>query len=270
VTKCPHATTRHAAIRYGPQEPIVPDDDLLGRLEQVHDEADILAQRVEAAQAAAAKSHSGADQTGTVSTQIDEAGRLREVALDRSWRNTIDPKELGAAVQEAFGRAMSSRLETFGAALDAQEKVPPPPPRSPSGAQAELPRLLQQAATDDKGHGAALTEIASFLAEVNESLAQLDEQITAVTSATHAGRSKAGHVTATVTATGDLTGIRYDLRWLMNAHEFNIGRETVEAVRAAVRKAGQHSIDDAIARSPFGRLRAASQDPQEFIRRLRP
>lgn len=228
----------------------------------------MLAQQLSAAQESAATPHEGVDSAGIVAAYLDEEGRLRDLVVARDWRHHVEPDGLDDVVREAVTAALSARSETFGAAFQAQEDGLPPLPRRAAAAQPDLSERLAQAAAADGGN-AAFTGLADLLAEVNRSLDQLDRHVEAAITARHNGRSRAGHVTATVTAAGDITGIRYDLRWLVKAHEYNIGRETVDAVRAAVETAGRHSVEQAVSASPFGQFLRVVNDPAAFVHRVR-
>lgn len=237
------------------------------RLEQLREEADVLAQQVEAAQAASSREQSGEDSTGAVTVRLAADGSIHDIEVDQAWREVVALERLGDAVVEAYGAAVTLRLEDFSAAFDAEQERPPAP-RPPSGADVagEIERAI---ARDERFDDDGLESVIALLAEINDSLDHFTEQLETITAVTHTGRSRAGHVRATVGATGELAGITYDARWLVGAHEFNIGRETTEAVRDAVGKAGRHSLNAALADTQFGRLTADINDPATLLRRFR-
>ena len=76
-------------------------------------------------------------------------------------------------------------------------------------------------------------------------------------------------VAVTVAGSGALSDVKYDKRWLVNAHEYNIGRETTEAFEAAYRRAGEQAVTDLLRQGPFGAALAVAQDPTELARRMR-
>jgi hypothetical protein len=83
----------------------------------------------------------------------------------------------------------------------------------------------------------------------------------------HTGRSSSRHVVATVSGGGDLVGLEYDEQWLADAHSFNVGRETTEAVADAVR-AFAEAGDRSSATSPMASLLRFADDPASFAEHL--
>jgi hypothetical protein len=75
-------------------------------------------------------------------------------------------------------------------------------------------------------------------------------------------------VTVSVNGGGEPVAVTYDKRWLVNAHEYNISRETTEAFHAAYQRAARRGTPDIIAASPFGEVQALGSDPVALARRL--
>jgi hypothetical protein len=70
-------------------------------------------------------------------------------------------------------------------------------------------------------------------------------------------------VTVTVNGSGAVLGIDYDKWWLVNAHEYNVSRETREAFRAAYELAGRQSLQTLLANSPLGAIQNPGTDPND-------
>ena len=246
-------------------------DDQFAELTQFHDDLDVQAQKLDAAFKAAAGPFAGFDSTESVTVTVTEAGRVTAVTVEQDWRDELSVDTLGAAVLEAIHAAQSAYLEELTVAAAEQDEAPPPPVRRLPAPTENLAQQLQDLAsgpmTSDELQ-AGMVELLSLLQTVNDSIDQVEAQVVAFTKAKHTGRSRSGHVRATVNGRGDLLEIDYDKRWLVNAHEYNVSRETQEACDAAYRMISERGVSDIIARSPLGQAAALSQNPQELARRF--
>jgi DNA-binding protein YbaB len=104
---------------------------------------------------------------------------------------------------------------------------------------------------------------------VERGLDDVSARLRSTIDATYTGRSTDRHVTVTVTGGGEVTGVRYDRGWLRDAHEINIGRQTMSAFTAAYESAARCGVDRLIADSPLGGVQRMAQDPFGLARRLR-
>ncbi|MEE6261789.1 YbaB/EbfC family nucleoid-associated protein [Plantactinospora sonchi] len=245
-------------------------EDPLEKLARLRDQADSLAQKADAAQVAA-RTTGGTDSTGSVTVTIDAAGRVRDVQVDRAWRNRLGATGLPAALQEATARANANRLEAWSTAFVEQDELPDPTARPmPLGHETfayQLDELATAPMNSYRGQ-AALEELLAMLEAVERGIDQVSEQMQAQLSTTFEGRSPSGHVTVTVTGDGAVTDIRYSQQWLTVAGERAIGAETTDAFEAAYRRTRGHTITDLIDQSPLGRLQDLAQDPLGLARRL--
>jgi DNA-binding protein YbaB len=243
------------------------DDPLLNSLARLGAEADEYAQRLAKAQDPKAR-FEGSDDSGAVTAIVDADGRVREVTVDRLWQRHIAVTALDDAVRAAVQAATLSRLQAFDTALGEQFPVGPPV-RTDFLSDAVRARLAKLSG----GGGApadrlpAAQELLAMLEAVDESLDRLGQQVRDQMERPHSGHSAARHVTATVNGSGELLGIEFDRRWLVNAHEYNIAREIREALQAAYALAGKESVQSLIARSPLGDIAQLRTDPAEIIRR---
>lgn len=246
------------------------DDDPLERLAQLRDRADSLAQKMAAAQVTP-EDFTGADATGLVSVQVAGTGQVQRVSVERGWRGQLGAAGLAAAVQEAAAAAAVARLEAWGDAFVEQDDSPDPRPGpAPLSFETTAYQLNELATSklDGSRRRAALEELLAMAEAVEQGIDQVTTQVQAQLAAEYAGRSQSGHVAVTVTGTGEVVAVRYDARWLAEAHELNIGRETADAFQAAYRRAGERTVADLVAGSPLGEIQALSQDPLGLARRL--
>jgi DNA-binding protein YbaB len=246
------------------------DDDPVERLAQWRDEADILAQKLEAVQAQEAE-FTGSDRSGAVTVTISGPGHVRAVAVDRSWRTELGVGGLGAAVQEAVDAAVTARTAAWSEAFVEQDEAPDPRAR-PMPLTHETPAYqLNELATGNltgSQRQAALEELLAMVEAIEQGVDGATAQIEAHLDARYTGRSRNGHVSVTVTGGAAVAEVRYDSRWLMEAHEININRETTEAFLAAYQRAGERTLADLVAQTPLGEVQALGQDPLGLARRL--
>lgn len=246
-------------------------DDPVERLSQLRDRADSLAQKMQTAQSRVT-AFTGADSTGAITVTVNAAGHVREVAVEQGWRRRIDPERLPDAVREAVRTASVARLQVWGEAFAEQDEAVDPRARAASLPGETVAAQLDEVATVKltSGHGRlVLAELLAMAEEVERGLDQASAQIQAQLSAAFEATSDGGHVAAAVSGSGEVTGLRYDRRWLAEAHETNVGRETAQALRAAYRRAGEHSAAAIVERGPLGEIQALGQDPLGLARRLR-
>jgi DNA-binding protein YbaB len=116
---------------------------------------------------------------------------------------------------------------------------------------------------------AALLELLAMAEELERGIDEVSARLQSTVDATHTGRSADRHVTVTVTGGGAVTGVRYDRNWLLEAHEINIGRQTLSAFTAAYESAARTGVGQLIAESSLGEVQRAAQDPFGLARRLR-
>ncbi|GAA4588487.1 DNA-binding protein YbaB [Actinoplanes octamycinicus] len=229
-----------------------------------------LAARAAAALRSAELSGQGEDRTGAVLVTLDPDGRVTGVRVTQRWRERLTPAALGDAVREAAGAAATARFTAWGSAFADDSR--PAGGDAGFGAGGEFARELSRLATrrmstDDCR--VALSELLTVLDDVEQGLDQALAQVAAARSRTWTGHSPHRDVTVTVTGGGEVGEVRYHSRWLAEAHETNIGRQTVAAFRAAYALAARDSAEAAIAESRLGSALRATRDPFELATRLR-
>jgi len=238
----------------------------------LRDDVDRVTQRFERANAAATGLFTGNDQSGRVTVVVNEVGHFQDVRVSVDWRSDLEPAELATAVQEAHIAAGMARMNDWGNALAEQMDSPAPqlrplPPFHESlGAQLE--EVVRRGTTPEETR--AITDaIAEFLREIIASVDEATEEIARVQRAEVSGTSEGSHVRVVVSGTGDFKGIRYDETWLERAHVVNIGRETVQAQKAALRAVAGQGVAEVLASTRLGELQALARDPEALARRLR-
>jgi DNA-binding protein YbaB len=246
----------------------MPGDPLEG-LGRLRDEG--AAAREQARAAASAADARGSDNTGAVTVSLNVDGHVAAVQVASDWRRWLDPGALGDAVREAVQAAAVARLAAWGEVY-ADESA------DPSGIAAEPPvpdtfaeelRVAATARMSSEDGRAAVLELLAMAEAVERGLDEVSARLRSTVDATHTGRSTDRHVTVTVTGGGEVTGVRYDSGWLRDAHEINIGRQTLSAFTAAYESAARSGVDRLIADSSLGEVQRAAQDPFGLARRLR-
>jgi DNA-binding protein YbaB len=245
-------------------------DDWAEDLARLHDDVDKSVQRF-----ADANAHiepvTASDSTGAVTITLDKGGVLQDVKVAATWRRSLEPNMLAAAVQQAIGTAAAQRTETWATRFAEQSTEPDPRARPMEPSAQSLAGKLA-AATGETGAGdyaAGLEELLAMVKDVNAGLEQATSEVGAYIAAQYQGRSSSGHVRASVAGSGAINGLTLDQRWIEKAHHFNVGREINEAVRDAHQKMSNHSVQGIIDASPLGQVLALAKDPTALAERLR-
>lgn len=246
-------------------------DDTGDRLADLRDDLDRDVQRYESARDRLAPV-TAADASGTVHVKLDRDGMIQAVMIDEQWRSQVGAEALPGAVQGAWAQAGLDRASQWG--TDVAETVDEPAPSTrpaPTLSSTVLGQLseLVDSSPGTIGTQAAVEALASMLEEmergVDEAFGQIDQRLAAQIK----GRSSSGHVEATVSGAGAVVAITYDERWIDKAHHANVGRETTEAVHAALRKVGDTDPASVLDGTALGRLRRITEDPVALAEYLR-
>lgn len=246
--------------------------DGIEELADRRDEFDRMSQRLERAGTAAKGSFTGKDASGCVTVVVSEVGHFEDVRVTSDWREDLSPATLAGAVMDARTAAAMTRMGDWGNALANEMDGPPPTLRPMPPLHESLAGRIEEFVSSGAGPEetrAATEAMAEFLREVLASIDQATAEVERVRRLEVAGASEGGHVRVVVTGTGDVTSVRYDEAWLERAHPVNIGRETVQAQRAALRAVGGRDAAGVLASTRLGELEALTRDPEAFARRLR-
>jgi DNA-binding protein YbaB len=236
------------------------------------DEGAALRQSARAAADGGASGARGSDRSEAVTVSLNGSGRVAGVQIAGDWRARIDPQHLGDAVREAVQDAAVARLAAWGEAYAEQSATGASAPAGGLPAGESFAEQLQQAASarmSAEDGRAALLELLAMAEELERGIDEVSARLQSTVDATHTGRSGDRHVTVTISGGGEVTGVRYDRNWLLEAHEINIGRQTLAAFTAAYESAARDGVDRLIAQSSLGAVQRSAQDPFGLARRLR-
>jgi DNA-binding protein YbaB len=216
--------------------------DPLEALGQLLGEADAARERTRAAAARTADAR-GSDSTGAVTATLDGDGHVSAVQVAGGWRRWLDPQELGDAVRESVQAAAVARLAAWGEAYADDSAPSSDVARAASPVHDDFAEQLREASTARMSSAdgrAALLELLAMAEAVERGLDEVSARLRSTIDATHTGRSTDRHVTVTVTGGGEVTEVRFDRGWLRDAHEINIGRQTMSALssRSSAERSG--------------------------------
>ncbi|NBE52156.1 YbaB/EbfC family nucleoid-associated protein [Streptomyces boluensis] len=224
-------------------------DDARDRIDDIRDSADVDAQIFE--QLKNSGPSEGLDDTGSVKVDLDGEGKLTGIRVDPNWRRSLRDTELASAVLGAYQQAVTQRLEGWGEVVERAEADPPRPRARPGMSESVAGQLYErfgQAGTVDDAR--ALNRLLDMLDELEGAMREANADADSIATSQITGRSTSGHVTATVSGSGDPVGLDFDSHWLGRAHDFNIGREAMEALDAARRRLAEMNEES----PPFARL----------------
>jgi DNA-binding protein YbaB len=237
------------------------------RLGRIRDDLDVDAQRFERAQARLGALQA-ADTTGVVRVQTDADGLVTRVDVDAQWREHLTAESLAGAVLDAYTNTVAERSRLWAESL-ADDTAPAPAPRpapSPgSSVAAQLKARILAAGGDDVDVHETVARLTALVDELDRSLDEGLLQADQLAGLEHEGASSARHVRARVSGGGALVGVAYNEAWLTQAHPFNIGRETTEAIHAALRALVASQETE---RRPMDALLRLAQDPSALAEYL--
>jgi DNA-binding protein YbaB len=209
----------------------------------------------------------GSDRTGSVAATLDEQGRVAAVSVAARWRSDLADEHLGEAVVEAVQDAAMKRLTAWGDAY--ADFVAPEPAPSTGGLHGGL-ASIDSLSLPEAEREAALVALLEVVESIERGLDEVSGKLQHTVNAIHIGHSPHREVTVEVTGGGDVTAVRFDRRWLRNAHEADLARQLTAAFRAAYAQAAAHGVQQLIADSPLGEAQWVMQDPIGFVRRFGP
>ncbi|MBG0560770.1 hypothetical protein [Actinoplanes aureus] len=238
-------------------------DDRLEALAALRDDGEAVVRR--ARQAARASGEPGSDSTGSMTVMLDDQGRVAVVTVASDWRSYLSDEQLGEAVIEAARDASMRRLTAWSEAYS--EPAEPTPPPSRGDLPWELDSITSCPLTDGERE-AALAALLTVVESIEQGLDEVSGKLRQTLRATHAGHSPHREVTVALTGGGDVTTVRFNRRWLRDAHEANLARQLTAAFRTAYEQVAAHGVQRLIADSPLGEAQRVMQDPFGFARRF--
>jgi len=234
------------------------------------DNAEALARDAGAARASVGSAR-GSDPAAAVTAELDGAGRVASVEVAVDWRERLrGGGTLAEAVGEAVEAATRSRLETWARVLSDPESATEAAP--PLEVPTDFAHRLQEAATGEltaETGAAALGELLELLQQVEQGLDEVSSKLSATVNRALTGRSANDQVRVTVNGGGELREVRFERRWLRQAHATDIARQISVAFRDAYGKVDREGVTQLVAGSALGEAQRAVQDPFGLARRMR-
>lgn len=251
----------------GGDRPAAPDpaaegSDAVGDLEELRREAEALQRRFARGQNPSAR-HDGRDGSGSVHVTVGGDGRVVDLQLDRTWRQSVGPHALGAAVLEAVGDASIRRL---GAWAEAVADDPGPPAdgidRTPR------PVVRSGAPADSAAARRAVQDMLSLLEGVEADLEDLERRIDQRMQQQVVGRSPTHQVTVRVRGGGEVIDVEVQRRFVDRTDDRGIARELRSAFQAAYERVGTLGLGGLLGEGRLAQLHALGSDPTALLGRL--
>lgn len=219
-----------------------------------------------------ASTFEGHDETQLVHTEVNAAGQVVDVRLERDWDKTIDARRLGAAVIEAVNAATVTRLSAWADRVaEAADESQPQPELEPAPVRAPEPVTINPS-------GAMVDDLLYLLHRVGQETKPPerarrrdyddDDELAPARKRLTKGRSEGGHIVVALdgTTVADVQ-VETDTMWVGGANHLEVASELSSAFEAAYRRADEEK--PALPHtSAVAELQALTADPQEFVARL--
>lgn len=218
--------------------------------------------------------HVGNDASGAIRVTAGADGRVTNVQVARSFRETIGESQFDAAVLEAVTDVGLRRLATWGKAVTAPGRDDaestdgsrPAAPESPDG----RPSPPHEHLHDGRVARTAAHEVLSLLEGIEHELDTLQERVRQAAHQPIEGCSPSHAVTVSVTAGGEVTDVRTQRRLLRQADASRLARELRRAFQDAYERAGTLTPDSKVGGRKLTRLQELADDRRTLRRRQGP
>jgi DNA-binding protein YbaB len=207
----------------------------------------------------------GWDSRRAVRVTVDGSGRVVDAELGLSWRDILEPAELGAAVVEAVDTAEADRMDAWKRAT--------PQAADPADAGHGIPDLSDAGgpgrfrSLSDPAVQESTRELYYLAMDAIDRLGEAGRAMDQATTDPVRGHSPDRLVTVTVDG-GRVTAVDFDQSWLSKAPAVEITRRLRAAFEAAAQAGPESAAVKALDDSSIRELREVSADPQELLRRL--
>ncbi|MGW4946367.1 hypothetical protein ACWEOZ_32835 [Actinoplanes sp. NPDC004185] len=242
---------------------------MFSELRDLQQDAAVLAGRLQAAQAAVVEA-AGRDPSEQVRVVLDALGRIAYVDVEPSWRSRVGLGDLTAAALAAYQEAGRRRLETWAAEVnrpDAGSELHRSTPMPQADNQVTGSTIRPGSGPADEFSHESIRRLWYLLQDATDRLDDVVREAAARSQAVYTGRDPAGHVTASLTGTGDLTDLTLDEVWAEKAGNHEIGT----ALTAAIAD-GYAVVDERVREStsqwPFPDLEQLSGSPTALLAAL--
>ena len=243
-----------------PMEPLLDVRDQLDRATQQYERA-----------ASARTSTTGSDGTGSVSVTVRADGRLDGIRVRADWATRLADGALGGAVLSAVSDAAARSATQWGTALAETLDAPAPRTRPLPSTFGSLAAGLDEVTTTrslldhDRSSLEAMVEVLErMLVEVDE----VADEVESVGRRRVVGRAPGTDVTVTLSGAAAVVDVAVGPNAVRH-HAANISRFLMDAYTDALRRVGEHTVDDVVERSVFGELRRMADDPAQVARHFR-
>jgi hypothetical protein len=240
----------------------------ISNLRDLRREAETLSERFNVGQDATAATYDGYDPTRSIRVAVDSGGRVRDVEVERSWRDSIDPRQLGASILAAANAATMERISGW-AALVAEA----PGNASTNGYRSQYARDGAPHYPDAGGGPTSraaretMREMFDLLDGIESELDDLERRLEARVRQGTVGHGAGHHISVTLSG-GQIANVEIvDVRWLEIANNLTIASEARSAFEAA-HTAAKDAEQDTVNRGAIGALQALVGDPEGLLRRL--
>jgi len=189
----------------------------------------------------------GTDASGAVAVAVELDGRVREVRLTSRWRDTLDPRALGAAVLSA---ANNATMQALSRNVEAQGDLTAVEPPSPSAEVDESPFTRADA---ERLFAAVNAELAAFAAGTGRTVNALVQ-----------AKSRGRHVSGTAQS-GRVVRVEIDGQWLHAAPNPEVEGEIAEVLRSLHDRGTPTSPPSGPA---IAQLQDLASDPARLLRKV--
>lgn len=248
------------------------EPDFLAEVVRLQNEAEELAQLLPSGDETA--HFDGFDEWRQVRITVDHRGQVTDVEIAAEWQSTMELQDLGPSVLAAAQSAVRQRVESWAADLRHAAATT----TTSAEAHAQAPALFAPPA-DNRGRrnpsaGSGLPSPGANLQEMYHLVMDAAAQMEALARATDEaidmvveGHSRQHRVTVAL-QNGEITDIRFDLRWLRNASPNDVQSHVLAACHAAYQEAAERGPERLLNNRTLKELRARTNDPAALLRQM--
>ncbi|RSM49769.1 hypothetical protein DMB66_44675 [Actinoplanes sp. ATCC 53533] len=193
-------------------------------------------------------------------------GRIASVDVGPGWRSRISPADLTTAALAAYREASSRRLETWAAEIGRTD-VSSGLDEMPSSDAGADPVIGSGSGPADESSHESIRRLWCLLQDATDRLGEVIREAAARGQAVVTGRDPGGHVVASFTGSGELTGLTLDEAWAAEAGHREIGTAVTAAITDGYAVVDQQARDST-SRWPFPDLDRISGSPAALLATL--
>jgi DNA-binding protein YbaB len=213
----------------------------------------------------------GTDESGTVRVRLDDAGRVQQVDIGRTWWRGVGPNRLAEAILRAAEQAATDRMQAWSDRVAAREGCEPP-------VDWQSPMNRQQTFASDRDRGVPTAEGEGRVEELlrtyeitKAAMSEMDDYRHFLETRARLqviGRSGGDRVTIAM-AGGQLAEVEVSQRWLREQPSGQtVGSEVQAACQDAYNRAAQEESASLAGLPALAALRDVVADPGALLRRM--